>query len=237
MTSSLRLASPILIVGLCVIASSCQSPAPVPLPQWEGVAAVGGTDRVAQMHVEGLLKRNGIDSLIEGSLLYGVAVPPRDAARARELLRRDVRERPYYITILDGDKREDHTASPDAWVVVSPRERCDAMLLSQAYSAETDLGAALRHPDVREAAHTFPWVMQVRSFEQAYFDEGGKARTGHQFELELAAKLDDHIGGTRFWIEAWGGGRGVMMIGSNGWWTGDEAARKGNGAAYDKGSN
>jgi hypothetical protein len=54
--------------------------------QMKCVAIVGATDQEAQIAVRSLLTDNRIDCFMEGSVVYGVYVSPKDATRARGIL-------------------------------------------------------------------------------------------------------------------------------------------------------
>lgn len=65
-----------------------------PIGQFVPVAAIypNYADRVS-----GLLERNGIESIIEGSVVYGVSVPRSQEARALSLLRADSAAKRYRV--------------------------------------------------------------------------------------------------------------------------------------------
>ncbi len=43
---------------------------------WKGIAGVSATDRISQIHITNLLLAHGIQSMMDGSVVYGVSVPP-----------------------------------------------------------------------------------------------------------------------------------------------------------------
>ena len=75
-----------------------------------GIASVGGMDKPAQAHVETLLLQHGIHCAMEGSIIYGVWVAPKDAARALRILRQDLKLRPFDITLWEGDVGEQYSS-------------------------------------------------------------------------------------------------------------------------------
>ncbi len=62
--------------------------------QFVGIAVI---DPSAANRVETLLQRNGIEPIIEGSVVYGVAVLPGQEQRALSLLRADAAAGGYWI--------------------------------------------------------------------------------------------------------------------------------------------
>lgn len=60
------------------------------------VAAINADTKNAT-HVEAVLKENGIPCTIEGSVAYGVSVPPRQKEAATRILRADAKKRGYWI--------------------------------------------------------------------------------------------------------------------------------------------
>jgi hypothetical protein len=61
--------------------------------KYVGVAAI---DPKWAQHVQTLLERNGIPNIVEGSVAYGVSVPPDKKERAVELLQADVARHGYW---------------------------------------------------------------------------------------------------------------------------------------------
>lgn len=70
---------------------------------WDFVGSVPAIG-LPQFHVANLLKHNGINSLIEGSIVYGIQVQNKDRARTIAILQRDAKERPYMYWRVEGLK-------------------------------------------------------------------------------------------------------------------------------------
>jgi hypothetical protein len=92
---------------LTALALSCNSSHSIVQPSasisnWTIIATVGGLDCITQMHIAALLRSHGIESLIEGSVVYGVSVPEKDAARGVVIIREDLQRRHYSIDLWDG---------------------------------------------------------------------------------------------------------------------------------------
>ena len=64
-----------------------------------GIGVVGGTDTNAQSHITAALKEQGIDSIMEGSVVYGIWVPKQKADKAEQILRRDSESKKYWIEL------------------------------------------------------------------------------------------------------------------------------------------
>ena len=58
---------------------------------------IAAIDLAAVGHVSQFLERNGIETIIEGSVVYGVSVAPDQELRARSLLRADSAAAKYWI--------------------------------------------------------------------------------------------------------------------------------------------
>src|SRR6185436_2603020 len=70
---------------------------------WKGIAGVSGTDRITQIHIRNLLLSNDIESVMEGSLVYGVSVPQAKAEQAIKLLRTGAPKSGYYVWFGSND--------------------------------------------------------------------------------------------------------------------------------------
>ena len=59
--------------------------------------SIAAIDPSCADHVRTVLERAGIESIIEGSVVYGVSVPPGEELRAVSLLRADSAAQQYWI--------------------------------------------------------------------------------------------------------------------------------------------
>ena len=66
---------------------------------YEKFVPIAAIDPASADHVSKLLERNGIETIIEGSVVYGVSVAPDHELRARSLLRTDSAAGKYWIQI------------------------------------------------------------------------------------------------------------------------------------------
>lgn len=71
---------------------------------WVSIAVVGSLDKDAQEHVTALLGSEGIESYTEGSLVYALYVPAKDAERATAILKSDAEASDYWIQ-FPGDEK------------------------------------------------------------------------------------------------------------------------------------
>lgn len=224
------------LATLCAFSlASCRAPSARTTPAaqvWSPIAAIDGSDDIAQKHVANLLARHGIASAIEGSVVYGVSVPEPRAAEAIALLDRDARAHPYHLALTGGAA---YDAPADQQVVLHPRRRGDELLRSPDYAEGTDLGAVLRHTAVQRALLAFPYVSEIRTLERSYFaDATGRRQIGHDIRLELLVTPDQDIGGSRLWFRAWAAGQHVATHGSNEWWSGEPDVVAANRKKYDR---
>ncbi|MCY3018518.1 MAG: hypothetical protein NTW87_05745, partial [Planctomycetota bacterium] len=194
---------------------------------WSLVATIGGNDRITHAHLDSLLRAHGVDCVIEGSIVYGVSVPTARQAEAISLIKEDLRERKYDIT-LHADGKELTFSVPDGdWRTSEPGLKHADLLAGGGCAASTDLGALLRTPRVTNEVLAFPYVVRIKSLEREYMDSEGKTQVGHEFDIEFAVRPDEEIGGTRLYFQVWDHGKQVHFHGSNEWWHGvpDEVER------------
>ena len=92
-------------LGLAVPNASPRSHSGPTMDDWTFIATVGGVDGITHTHLEQLLNGHHIESLIEGSIVYGVSVPTDKKAEAIKLIKDDLRERRYDITLYEDGKK------------------------------------------------------------------------------------------------------------------------------------
>ncbi len=73
--------------------------------------SVGGIDPQAAQRVISLLDEHGIPSIVEGSMVYGVSVPPAHAEQALALLKADAAEGGYRAVLSTLEKIREHIAA------------------------------------------------------------------------------------------------------------------------------
>jgi hypothetical protein len=64
-----------------------------------GIGVVGGTDTNAQALITAVLKEHAIDSLMEGSVVYGIWVPTDKVEEAERILKEDSKAKKYWIEL------------------------------------------------------------------------------------------------------------------------------------------
>ncbi|HDZ22257.1 hypothetical protein LCGC14_0274960 [marine sediment metagenome] len=219
-----------------------ETPMSVPAPTlrpgrmdgWRFVATVGGLDRITHTHLRSLLSARGIDCGLGGSRAYAVTVPEADHSEAIKVIKEDLRQRKYNITLHTGG--EDLTFSiPDSdWQTSEPGRLHADLLSDDDFAAATDIGALLRSPEVMADVLAFPYVVRIKSLQREYLDSEQNVRIGHQFEIELAVKADEEIGGKRLRFQVWDQGKQLQHLGSNEWGHGSRSEVDRNKEEYDK---
>ena len=186
------------------------------------VAVIGGNDSITFFHLRSLMKSHGIICDMGGSVGHAVYVPTDKSSKAINIIKDDLKKRKYFI-ILDNHTYE---VPKSDWRESYPKAKVDELLLS--YSRSTDLGALLRSPEFDNQTLAFPYVMRIKSLKREYMDSQQKILTGHQFEIELAVKPDERIGGAKLWYQVydWDSKKNIESGGSNEWWTGTSDRNK-----------
>ena len=64
-----------------------------------GIGVVSGTDTNAHAHITAALKDQGIESMMEGSVVYGIWVPKENVDAAVRILQRDSESKKYWIEL------------------------------------------------------------------------------------------------------------------------------------------
>ena len=85
------------LLALFVVSCARRPAAQAATPDYSKFVHVAAIDPKMADHVGQVLERAGIQSIIEGSVAYGVSVPPGSESRAASLLRADSAARKYWI--------------------------------------------------------------------------------------------------------------------------------------------
>lgn len=229
----------LIAILICVITTSCANSKETistnePSDDWSFVATVGSVDRITHTHVQSLLKLHGIECLIEGSVVYGISVPKKNYDRATEVLKEDLKIHQYIITLHAEGKDIEHTIPKKMWRKSTPKKTHQELIGLELYGPTTDIGALLRSPEVRKEIVTFPHLVCIKSLERKYLNSSGKAKTGHEFDIEFAVTLDEEIGGRRLYCQVWDEGNQILVWGGNEWWHGEPNVVSANKRKYDK---
>jgi hypothetical protein len=205
-----------------------------PMDGWTFIATVGGLDSITLTHLHSLLKSHGIDSISEGSVVYGVAVPTDRQEDAIRVIKADLREREYDITLHAGGKETEYSIPKSRWRAATPNAHYTDVITRPDCAPSTDLGALLRSAEVVNDTLAFPYVIRIKSLERQYRSEDQTLHTGHQFEVEFAVSADKEIGGKRIYFQVWDHGKQIESLGSNEWWHGPPTEIARNKQKYDK---
>ena len=201
---------------------------------WTFIATVGGLDGITLTHLHSLLKGHGIDSISEGSVVYGVAVPTGKEEDAIRLIKTDLRAREYDITLHAGGKETKYSIPVSRWRMTEPNVLYTALITRPDCAPSTDLGTLLRRAEVVNDTLAFPYVVRIKSLERQYLSEDQTLQTGHQFEIEFAVRSDTEIGGKRIYFQVWDHGKQVECLGSNEWGHGSPTEIERSKQQYDK---
>ena len=223
-----------MLAGDSVVGAQTNASQTGPTDGWSFVATVDGGDAITHSHLAALLKAHKIECSIGGSVVYGVSVPAAKYAEAVKIITKDLRERQYNITIYADGKDIKHSVPQEAWQASEPKMKLQELLAREDYGPSTDIGRLLRAPEIMNESLAFPFVVRIRSMERTYMDDHQKIQIGHQFDIELAASLNEEIGGKRLYFQVWDSGKHIQGRGSNEWWHGTPETVASNKAKYDK---
>ncbi len=183
---------------LPLLLTSCTSPCGYegtkPRSGAVGVHLVGGSDRLEGVHITRLLAANGIDSFLEGSVIHGVMVARKDAARAREILSEE-RSRP-------------HKHQSTRTIVV---DRSLGRALSEPrFAEETCLGRILRSIRVKAPeADDYPILREIRLRSRDVLGVGGDLKVGYYVEVRLTVSLEADSARATVDLQVWDDGHEV----------------------------
>jgi hypothetical protein len=97
----------VLEFGICSCGQQSHIPSSsIDYTKFVSIAGINGDPKLVK-HVEGVLHAVGITAIIEGSVVYGISVPPDRRPEAIEVLRKDAAQHKYWIefspTAVRGD--------------------------------------------------------------------------------------------------------------------------------------
>jgi hypothetical protein len=144
------------------------------------IAGVGGTDYPVHERIRLVLEGNGIPVAMWGSRFYNVTVIRSEAKSAIKILRKDAKERGYWIHFGDFSDTE-----PLSDWVYAPYVQ---ILERVKYAASTDLGACLRHPDVATLARGYPQIDRILYQRIPLFESCAKDQMIEEVRLEQYLK-------------------------------------------------
>ena len=174
------------------------------------VGSIPGNDRITDIHVHNLLRSKGIPSVIEGSVIYGIAVPPSQSDEALRILRNDPQNRGY----ISESGEKDAVKRPEKKKVVS-RLRVEEALARSMFATNTQLGIFLRSREIRDLTRKYPFITYFSIHERKYLNTTNALRTGYDVEITLSE--DGSSSGYRGWYQVYDDGREIVFQGANEW--------------------
>ncbi len=130
---------------------------------WKCVASISGMDKISEIHINNLLQSHGIKSVIEGSLAYGISVPPARAELASQVLRTNAAKLGYMVWFGSNDVVR--AAEPRQLITRRP---VSSALKEPAYGTGTALGRFLRSEDISHLTTKFPYIVALSAHERRY---------------------------------------------------------------------
>src|SRR5262245_57959315 len=148
-----------LIPLIVMILIGCVKTAPVPRDRsmsWSGIAAISGNDRISLIHITNLFRSYDIESIIEGSVLYGVSVPQSRTAEALKILRTDAQRHGYYVWFGKND-----VVMATVPKTMITRSSASGVLENPEFAGETILGRFLRSEDISRLTSEYPYIISL----------------------------------------------------------------------------
>jgi hypothetical protein len=184
---------------------------------WKGIAGVSGTDKITQIHIANLLLPHDIESIMEGSVVYGISVPPAQADQASRILRTDAQKLGYYI--LFGRNDVVRAAKLKQLISHSP---VSLVLKKSEYGADKALGRFLRSKDISQLTIKYPVIGSLSVHERQYLATPKTFNTGYDVEIVLQKSLGEKPDGYRGNYQIYDGGIQVAFLGSSEWKAGEK---------------
>jgi hypothetical protein len=177
---------------------------------WKWVACISGMDKISEIHIINLLQSHGIKSVIEGSLAYGISVPPTNAELASQVLRTNAAKLGYMVWFGSNDVIR--AAEPRQLITRRP---VSSALKEPAYGTGTALGRFLRSKDISQLTAKYPYVVALSAHERRYLATPHNYSTGYDVEIELRKSPTVEAFGYRGSYQVYDGGSRVVFLGSN----------------------
>jgi hypothetical protein len=182
------------------------------MKDWEGIAGVGGTDRITQIHITNLLLSHDIESGMEGSVVYGISVPPDKAEQASQLLHADARKIGYYVWFGSNDVVKAAGAKQ-----LVHRSTVSSVLKRSEYSGGTALGRFLRSRDISPLTAKYPYIISLSVHERQYLSTPKTYSIGYDVVIELQQSLGQRADGYRGNYQVYDSGSQVDFLGASEW--------------------
>jgi hypothetical protein len=180
------------------------------LEDWKGIALIGGLDRISEIHIHNLLRAHDIECTIEGSLVYGIAVPATKAEEASRILRKDCRDLRYAVWFGSNDV----VRAAERKQIIS-RSSVSSVLKKSEYGNATALGRFLRSKDILGLTAKYPYIFSLSVQKRQYLATPKAYSTGYDVEIELQKSLGESVPSYRGRYQVYDDGRQVESLGSN----------------------
>lgn len=189
-----------LLLGICGLAAAAE------VKDWKSIGAVSGIDPIAQIHITNLLLSHEIESAMEGSLMYGVLVPPENAEKAVELLRTDALKLRYRVRLGNNEVVE-----PVELKVVLRGISVSSALKNPEFGSETALGRFLRSEQIEQLTAKYPDIISLSVRKRQYLATPKRYETGYDVDIRLRNLVQGRAQGSYYgFFRVYDGGRQVF---------------------------
>ena len=168
------------------------------------VATISAIDRITDIHIRNLLRSNGISSTSEGSVIYGIEVPPGQTNEAIRILKSDAQLRGYQIRF----GKNDVTKKVEKKRILSEL-RVEEVLARPTFASNTPLGIFLRSK--------YPVLTYLDVHERQDLSATNVFKTGYDIEIALSDAPARGSSGYRGWYQVYDEGREIASLGANEW--------------------
>jgi hypothetical protein len=149
-----------------------------------------GNDHITHTHVRNLLSSKGINSISEGSIVYGTTVEKARLEEAIKLLEKSASDGLPTIK-LHRDERGSLWVSGDESLHFNERFEIHINEIIESADRHANLILAIKNsaPSSYLTRDRLPFVLSLSGFERKYLDNDGTMQSGYVVDLELANRL------------------------------------------------
>ena len=180
-------------------------------PEKRGFAGgISSIDEISHVHITNLLLAHGIESVMWGSLIHSIEVPPAKEAEALRLIREDAPKRGYTVWFAKDDVAGTPTKSKERLRCIPLKEA----LKQPDYSNKTPLGRFLRSKEISKFTAKYSFIASLEVAERQYLTTPKTLGTAYQIELRIrntTGKRGKEYSGT---YQALDNGRNIQFMGS-----------------------
>lgn len=174
--------------------------------EWAGIATIDVIG-ISEYHVSNLLKKYGIRSGFEGSVVYEVRVPKKYSSRALKLILKDAKVHPYMYFQVEGFKGK--LGLPAVEKLPARKFDIDLSKINSYRSLKVDRNlsglaqGALESLRSTQQENRFqkPFVSQMRLFAMEYMNTKGKLSKGYYAEVSVSNR--GQLGSVKFFQFSW----------------------------------